>query len=434
MSYGGRSSSYSGYYGGGGYGGRQGGGYESGYGGRAIYGAGGYDGGGYDVVGYDGGGYDYSYSYGGGYGSNSGGYGYDYNYRGSGGYLGGGGSLGRGRGGSGRGNRGSQSRGGYGRGSGGDQGQHSAKGGSGRGGGGGRGRKKSGGAKKKIEKVVVAPPVNIAKIPVVTHNWDEYERHGLMQSMFMVEKPDKFETDWLFFVCPPGRRRVLVASWDETEAYNSAGAADFKFNSCLPAGNKVMYKNDDSHKDSDITILDAVYSAEKRKFYLVDLCHWKHYPYYETEADFRFFQLASKYADLKNPTEQKIDVNEFPLEYIPKYVPTKEKIEEVLKAWSGKVEGLIFVRKNSTYQTSYTDDSLWLKLDKMKDILDIQVPEGVEYAATNNKDEKAKRDQETRKKSREETLAAIEQNNLLRSNTDTSVHSLASALSNMTVR
>lgn len=34
----------------------------------------------------------------------------------------------------------------------------------------------------------------------------------LMQSLFMESPPEDFEEEWLFIVCPPGKRRVLVAA------------------------------------------------------------------------------------------------------------------------------------------------------------------------------------------------------------------------------
>ena len=33
-----------------------------------------------------------------------------------------------------------------------------------------------------------------------------------MQSMFMEKMPEDFEKEWLFAICPSGKRRLLVAA------------------------------------------------------------------------------------------------------------------------------------------------------------------------------------------------------------------------------
>ena len=76
-----------------------------------------------------------------------------------------------------------------------------------------------------------------------------------------------------------------------------------------------------------------------------------------------------------------------------------------------QIEGILFIRKDSTYQTKDTDDVLWIKLDKMEELLGLPVPElqdGIEYATTNNKDEKKRQEQEDRRKLRAQREAAKE--------------------------
>ncbi|XP_012942283.1 snurportin-1 [Aplysia californica] len=223
-----------------------------------------------------------------------------------------------------------------------------------------------------------------------------------MQSTFMENIPENFADEWLFVVCPPGKRRLLVAAKDFTETYNSAGAPELKFRSCLPNGS---HKLCDVHKIDDLTILDTVYSPEKKRFFIVDLLHWRHYPYYDTEAEFRFFVLPSKYSELDRPTEIDDD-NEHPLELLEKYPCTLEKIEEVLKSTTFKVEGLLFIKKDSLYVTKDSEEVLWLKLDKMEKVLGVKVPEGVTFANTNSRDEKRRTEQEDRKKLKLERMAA----------------------------
>ncbi|XP_059156383.1 snurportin-1-like [Physella acuta] len=235
-------------------------------------------------------------------------------------------------------------------------------------------------------------------------NWLESDRHGLMQSLFMESPPEKFEEEWLFIVCPPGKRRVLVAANDITQSYNNAGAVDLKFKSCLPSGSELFTE---VHKYDDITILDTVYSPEKKRFYVVDLLHWKHYPYYDTEAKFRFFCLPDKFSQLKEPSVV-TENNEYPLELLPKLPYSRSNLETALKSTEHKIEGLLFINKFSTYICKDSSNCLWLKLDQMEKILGIPVPEGINYATTNTRDENKKAEQEERKKLRAHREAARE--------------------------
>ena len=73
-----------------------------------------------------------------------------------------------------------------------------------------------------------------------------------------------------------------------------------------------------------------------------------------------------------------------------------------------QIEGLLFIRKSSTYQPKDCEDVLWLKLDKLKAVLGLQVPEGLDYAKTNEEDAKNREEQATRKRLRAEREAAAE--------------------------
>jgi len=199
----------------------------------------------------------------------------------------------------------------------------------------------------------------------------------------------------------------MVAANEETEIYNSAGSPDIKFMSCLPNGSEKMVE---CTKVDDLTILDVVYSAEHKTISIVDILHWKHFPFYETGAEFRHFMLTGKYAELIEPTTKDTN-NEYPITMIEKHPCSLSKIQEAISGADYKIEGLLFFKKESTYITKDTEDCLWLKLDKLEEVLGLSVPDGVQYSSTNSHDEKRREEQESRKKLRAERLAAKDKQN-----------------------
>ncbi|GFO30562.1 snurportin-1 [Plakobranchus ocellatus] len=280
-----------------------------------------------------------------------------------------------------------------GRGGGGGGGRFDRRGGGGKGGprGGGRGGggKRPGGGGGKDS----GPP----KRSRDDCNWMKADQHQMMQSLFMETKPENLEEEWLFVVCPPGKRRLLVAADGITQNYNNGGMAGSKFKSCLPNGSQVF---DEVHKIEDLIVLDTIYNSEDKKYFIIDLLHWRHYPYYDTEAEFRFFCLADKFSQLKNPTEITSD-NEYSLNLLPKLQCSQSSIEQALqqaKENSVKIDGLLFINKFSLYESIDSPNCLLLRLDKMETILGFPPPEGLDFVETSSKDTKKKQEQEEWKK------------------------------------
>ncbi|CAL1526429.1 unnamed protein product [Lymnaea stagnalis] len=223
-----------------------------------------------------------------------------------------------------------------------------------------------------------------------------------MQSPYMEKAPENLEQDWLFIICPSGKRRIIVAANDITQTYKDGGATDLKFKSCLPSGNPGLAE---IHKYDDLTILDSLYCPDKKCFYIIDMLHWKHYPYYETEAEFRFFCLPDKFSELKSPSEVSAN-NEYPLELLEKHPYSQSKLESALKSAGHKVEGVLFINKSSQYVCKDSEDTFWLKLDQIEKVLGFPLPEGVEFSATSEEDDKKKEEWETRQKLRADREAA----------------------------
>uniref|UniRef100_A0A0B7B4X4 Snurportin-1 n=1 Tax=Arion vulgaris TaxID=1028688 RepID=A0A0B7B4X4_9EUPU len=225
-------------------------------------------------------------------------------------------------------------------------------------------------------------------------NWEQSDRHSTMLSHFLETVPENFEEDWLCIVCPAGKRRVLVAASISTQTYRKDGKPDMTFKSCLPNGSP---QQTEVMKYNDLTILDAVFCTQSKQFYIIDMLHWKHYPYYETEAEFRAFFLPEKYSQLKTPTELS-ENNEYPLILLEKFPCSDSSIEQALNETAYKVEGLLFINKKSIYECTDSPNSLLLRLDQLEKVLGIPVPEGLSYIRTSSEDTKWKEELIARKK------------------------------------
>ncbi|KAK3606019.1 hypothetical protein CHS0354_025057 [Potamilus streckersoni] len=154
-------------------------------------------------------------------------------------------------------------------------------------------------------------------------NIREYQDQ-LMLSEWLVEVPADFEQEWLMVVCPFGKRCLVVASQGSTNAYTKAGYRVNTFPSHLPGGNR---KQQDRYKGN--CILDCLYNEMDKTYYVLDVMSWKDHPVYDSETEFRFFWLQSKFAEVPEVgTASKLNPNKFVI--LPNFPCTKEAISEAL--------------------------------------------------------------------------------------------------------
>ncbi|XP_055874332.1 snurportin-1-like [Biomphalaria glabrata] len=264
------------------------------------------------------------------------------------------------------------------------------------------GRGGGGGFKRKFDGSDRGNDKKRREIEVIEDNW--LEKHPMMQSVFMDNAVEGLNQDWLFVVCPTGNRRLLVAANDVSQSYDNEGKPDLKFVSCLPNGGPEFIAN---YKYDDLTILDTIYNPELKTFFVLDMLHWKHYPYYETEAEFRYFFLQDKYSELKNPTVVS-ERNQHAIELLQKIPYTANSLESALKNFGKQVGGVLFTNKTCQYLCHDNYDSLWLRLDQMENVLGLSVPDGVTFVATTDDDVRLKSELHQREKLRLDREAAKE--------------------------
>ncbi|XP_002130907.2 snurportin-1 [Ciona intestinalis] len=185
----------------------------------------------------------------------------------------------------------------------------------------------------------------------------------LMLSEWLVEVPDDFESDWLMVVCPLGKRNLVVASRGRTVCYSKSGFCIDTFASCLPGGS---YST-----NSGYTVLDCVYVEISKTFVVLDVMCWNSHPVYDSETDFRFFWLNSKFSETNGLTSTSKN-NTYKFEIPKRHECTKDSIlKGVNESDMNTVDGLLFYHKRTHYTFGSTPLVTWLKVEMLKDILNI---------------------------------------------------------------
>lgn len=83
----------------------------------------------------------------------------------------------------------------------------------------------------------------------------------LQQSEWLMERPDDL-SDWFLVPCPKGKRCMIVAKNGHTKVFNNYGGFMGEFRSNLPGDCKYRHFT---------SILDCVYIAETKEYYVIDV-------------------------------------------------------------------------------------------------------------------------------------------------------------------
>ncbi len=187
-----------------------------------------------------------------------------------------------------------------------------------------------------------------------------------MLSEWMVEVPPDFAEKWFMFVCPIGKRCLVVAAKGTTTAYSRSGYPIRNFPSLLPGGSRSEIK--------DNCILDCIYYEGTQTFYVLDIMSWGGHPVYDSDTEFRSYWKASKIRDNAEKISKYSRINPLVFLDLPCYPCTKESISQVLsQTWPVQVDGLLFIHKEAHYWTGRTPLAAWLKAHMVPDILGIPV-------------------------------------------------------------
>ena len=92
---------------------------------------------------------------------------------------------------------------------------------------------------------------------------------------------------------PQGQRCLVIASHRRTVSRTRSGSVLHNFQSALPGGSHATCTSADSY-----SILDCIYHAANRTYYVLDMMCWSGYLLYDCSAEFRNFWVQSKLAEL----------------------------------------------------------------------------------------------------------------------------------------
>ena len=195
-------------------------------------------------------------------------------------------------------------------------------------------------------------------------------RNQLMLSEWLVDVPEDFEENWMFVVCPIGKRCLVIACKGTTSAYSRSGQLINNFPSLLPGGCSRTHRL----SSRDYCILDCIYHEVTRTFYILDIMCWLGHPVYDSDTEFRIYWKETKLREEGAAVTKYSRVNPLTFQNLS-YLPcTREKLGEVLGAkWPLEVDGLLFIHKEAHYTVGCTPLATWLKPHMIPEVLKISV-------------------------------------------------------------
>ena len=128
---------------------------------------------------------------------------------------------------------------------------------------------------KRMDQIALARQMSLAKT-------ESEAVDPLMVPELIQELPE--DEDWYFIPIPSGTRCLLATGHAKTLARDQKGKLVKQFETGLPGGS---FK---TRQTSGACLMEAIYDQEK--FYVVDILAWNGTPFYECEAEFRFYWMA----------------------------------------------------------------------------------------------------------------------------------------------
>lgn len=192
----------------------------------------------------------------------------------------------------------------------------------------------------------------------------------LMKTDWFTDIPEDLEEHWLVKCAPVGFRVMLVSRNRQTICYNSRGKVILKLKSNFSSGGG-------SNAATGTTILDCIYNKQTKSMFILDCLCWNNMSMIDSDAEFRFYWLNSKFSDEYELSHCKkfkfVLVNCFPAQR----TLIQDAMFQRLTVGDHQYcyDGIVFYHKQSHYYFSNTPLVGWLASYMLTEVLQIDVAE-----------------------------------------------------------
>ncbi|CAD5123814.1 DgyrCDS12125 [Dimorphilus gyrociliatus] len=211
---------------------------------------------------------------------------------------------------------------------------------------------------------------------------DEYKpgrfyKNQLMLSEWLIDVPENFQDNFIMVACPTGKRVLVVAAKGKTKVFSKSGRKILgDFPSELPGGN---VRQSSVHFGKTETVLDCIFNEALRTFFILDLMCWSSHPIYDSETEFRFYWLKTKYEEEGGNLNTMSKYNKFRFVNANRCDCSKESIEKLMVSTTREeshfFDGLLFYHKEALYTFGTTPLVGWLKPFMITEILKVTIPD-----------------------------------------------------------
>lgn len=173
----------------------------------------------------------------------------------------------------------------------------------------------------------------------------------LMLPEWMIDVPDRLNTDWYVCARPAGKRCFVVSSNGFTVSRLRNGSLLHRFPSALPNGARA---NNSTRSGQSYCILDCIFHEADQTYYVIDMVCWAGMSMYECTTEFRFFWLNSKLVE-SGASNDPSTYHRYSFRTLVVYNCDQEGLTA---AYTGPVsyvkDGLLFYNKHAHYESGNT--------------------------------------------------------------------------------
>ncbi|XP_056629662.1 snurportin-1 [Diorhabda sublineata] len=205
----------------------------------------------------------------------------------------------------------------------------------------------------------------------VQYRRPESTKFKLMLTEWFIDIPDDLEENWLCKFAPEGFRVLLLAYKRRTLFFTIKSRYLFKLKTHFPGGGGI--------NATGVTVLDCIFNKRNKTFFVLDCLYWSAMYTLDSEANFRFYWLKTKFYEMPELYKSVSKKYTFHLiEAIPlERSLLQEKIFQVLKLEEKEIlyDGIVCYHSCGFYTFSYSPLATWLYCYMLPEKLGIDVPE-----------------------------------------------------------